>query len=240
MRWYAVVVAVCFAAIAVGQEIQVNQQNKTIAVTASEDATADADVAVLEFGVNTYAAERNLALSTNSQISEQLLSALTSTGLEKKRIETTNFSVSETDKDEHWTSDEWKQRHFLVRQGWRIEVPAAKAEELTALIAQAGANEIQRPTWKLSDPTRLQAQAGSAALTKARRIAEELAQGLGGKLGKLIYASNTAPAMRWQRFSSMELNTTASSISRTVKMTVKFFPEPVRQSATVYAVFAIE
>lgn len=234
---------VVFSAAALAQDVQVNQSNRTIAVTATEQAVGDADTAVLSFGVNSYAPQREEAIQTNSRISKAVIDALLALKVDKKHIETTSFSVSESDKEEKWTSEEWQQHRFAVHQGWKVEVPAADAEKITAAIAEAGANEITSPTWKLSDPTKLQAEAGSAALEKAKRIADEMAKKLGAKLGKLVYASNTAPPSRWQKlFGSGEMNTTSSSLAATTKRRIefRFFPEQVSETATVHAVFAIE
>jgi uncharacterized protein YggE len=47
------------------QDIQVNRQNKTIAVTADESVTADAEVAVLAIGYHNYAATYDAAFQDN-------------------------------------------------------------------------------------------------------------------------------------------------------------------------------
>ena len=59
-----------FAVIAVsgsllGQDIQVNRQNKTISVTAEESATADAEVAVLAIGYHNYGLTQDAAFQEN-------------------------------------------------------------------------------------------------------------------------------------------------------------------------------
>jgi uncharacterized protein YggE len=53
--------------------------------------------------------------------------------------------------------------------------------------------------WSVADPLALQAKAGGAALAKAKSIADQMAKGLGARLGELVYASNRAPvAKKWQ------------------------------------------
>ena len=242
---YTICLAVisCLALTAWTQDVQVNQSNRTISVTATEQAMGDADTAVLSFGVNSYAQQREEAIQANTKIAKAVIDSLLALKVDKKRIETTAFSVTESEKEEKWTSEEWQQHKFAVHQGWKVEVAAADAEKITAAIAEAGANEITSPTWKLSDPTKLQAEAGSAALEKAKRIADEMAKKLGTKLGKLVYASNTAPPSRWQKiFGAGEMNTTSSSLVATTKRRIefRFFPEQVSETATVHAVFAIE
>ena len=92
------------------------------------------------------------------------------------------------------------------------------------------------------DPAALQARASGAALAKAHTISDQMAKGLGAKLGDLIYASNQAPAGQdrlegfWKRADS------AVTVlkSGTERPKAQIFPEKVKTTATVYAVFAIE
>jgi uncharacterized protein YggE len=94
--------------------------------------------------------------------------------------------------------------------------------------------------WNVTDPVALQAKAGGAALAKARAIADQMAKGLGTKLGELVYASNRAPiAKMW---GNMTLNTETAALSPVVDKQPKLtlFPQQVKSDATVYAVFSIE
>ena len=84
----------------------------------------------------------------------------------------------------------------------------------------------------------LQAKAGGAALAKARAIADQMAKGLGTKLGELVYASNRTPM---SRFSANEVVAVmAATVERENKPQLTLFPQKVKSEATVYAVFAIE
>jgi len=103
----------------------------------------------------------------------------------------------------------------------------------------AGANEVEDVEWNVADPVALQAKAGGAALSKARAIADQMAKGLGTKLGELVYASNRAPVAKMWR--GMTVQTSAAMVGSTDKQPkLKLFPEKVKSDATVYAVFSIE
>jgi uncharacterized protein YggE len=119
-------------------------------------------------------------------------------------------------------------------------VPAAEAQTVVDLCVSAGANEVEDVDWGVAEPVTLQAKAGSAALSKARNIADQMAKGLGTKLGELVYASNRAPVAKM--WASMGLSTQASTIAtpNDLKPKLKLFPQKVKSSATVYAVFSIE
>jgi hypothetical protein len=86
----------------------------------------------------------------------------------------------------------------------------------------------------------LQAKAGSAALSKARTIAEQMAKGLGTKLGELVYASNRAPVPRaWRGMQTVEVSASIATLANAPPK-LKLFPQRVKTDATVYAVFSIE
>ena len=79
----------------------------------------------------------------------------------------------------------------------------------------------------------------------AREIASKMAQGLGVKLGGLVYASNQTPPrgiFANAGFGNVDLNTENASVTVQGKMMkpLAILPERITKSATVYAVFAIE
>jgi uncharacterized protein YggE len=136
-----------------------------------------------------------------------------------------------------------KGRQFEATQSWKVSLLASQAQSVVDLGVRNGANEVGDAEWGVVDPVALQAKASGAALAKARAVAEQMAKGLGAKLGELVYASNRAPVGRfWRDLSTTQLQTeSADVVSRnegTPKLTL--FPQKVKGDATVYAVFAIE
>jgi uncharacterized protein len=105
------------------------------------------------------------------------------------------------------------------------------------LAVKAGANELNNIEWNVADPVALQAGAGGAALAKARTIAEQMAKGLGTKLGELVYASNSAPVTRKRRDKAFP---EVMAPPPPPPPTLTLFPQKVKSDATVYAVFSIE
>lgn len=103
----------------------------------------------------------------------------------------------------------------------------------------AGANEVEDVEWHVADPVALQAKASGAALAKAWTIAEQMAKGLGTKLGELVYASNRAPVAKMWRGVTVTIEA-AMLGSTDQRPKLKLFPEKVKSEATVYAVFSIE
>lgn len=223
------------------QEIQVNRQNKTIAVTAEDSVTADAEIAVLEIGYHNYGPGQDSAFRENVRTSEQIIKALLDAGISKANIETEKLRLTRTEIDEKWTSEMKKDRQFTADQSWHVMVSVSNAQSVVDSAVKAGANEVDDVEWAVADPVALQAKAGGAALAKAKTVADQMAKGLGTKLGELVYASNHAPVAKMWR--GMTLNTMAvSSIADVAEKQPKLtlFPQKVKSDATVYAVFAIE
>lgn len=228
-----------FATTSLTQDIQVNRQNKTIAVTADESITADAEVAVLAIGYHNYAPTQDAAYRENLRAAEQILKAFKDSQVSMDSIETEKLRLGRTEEEEKWTEEMKRERSFEAQQSWHVTVPAQHAQGLVDAAVRAGANEMDDIEWNVADPVALQAKAGGAALAKARSIAEQMAKGLGTKLGELVYASNRAPVAKMWR--GMTLNTQSSTMGKaTDEPKLTLFPQKVKSDATVYAVFAIE
>ena len=227
-------------AAALSQDIQVNRQNKTIAVTADESTTADAEVAVLTIGYHNYAPAEDAAFRENVRAAEQIVRALLDAKVAEGNIETEKLRLGLAEENEKWTEETKKDRRFEAQQSWEVTVSAAQAQAVVDLAVKAGTNEVEDVEWNVADPITLQAKASGAALAKARSIADQMAKGLGTKVGELVYASNRAPvAKRWR---GALLNTETVTVSATAQNqpNLKLFPQKVKSEATVYAVFSIE
>ncbi len=221
------------------QEIQVNRQNKTIAVTADESTTAYAEVAVLAIGYHNYGPSQVPVFRENVAAAERVTKALLDAKIPRANIETEKLRLARTEIDEKWTPDMKKERQFVAEQSWHVTVSATDAQTVVDLAVKAGANEIDDVEWNVVDPVALQARASGAALAKARSIADQMAKGLGTKLGELVYASNRALVPKMWRGETV--NTEATILAPPPpppKLTL--FPQKVKSDATVFAVFSIE
>ena len=75
-RFLFMITVICSIGSALAQDIQVNRQNKTIAVTAEESTTADAEVAVLAIGYHNFGATQEAAFQDTVQAAERIIKAL--------------------------------------------------------------------------------------------------------------------------------------------------------------------
>jgi uncharacterized protein YggE len=236
---------IALAGFASAQTIQINRDNKTIAISTTDEATATADIAAITIGFEIFGPDSRTAYSDGARLSHGILEALHKAGVDNKAIESSSQSVERnTEFGDKSTVEERAKRQFVMRQSWEVNTTPQSAAEVIRLSVAAGANKSGAIEWRFSDRKALQAKAAGNALVKAREVAARMADGLHVKLGALIYASNETPNAKiyFARPSSpMVLNTESVSASTVLNVPpLEIFPETTREEATVYAVFAIE
>jgi len=242
---------IALAGFASAQTIQINRENKTIAIVTTDEASATADIAAITIGFEVFAPDAQTATAEAAKLSHSILEALHKAGVDDKSIESDEQGVERntefTDKD---TAEQRLKRQYVFTQSWEVSATPQSAPEAIRAAVAAGANKSGKIDWRLSDRKALQAKAAGNALAKAREVAARMAEGLNVKLGALIYASNETPATRFYRLHSPEWPN-ADAASPQVRPISEFPPPPppptleirsqtVREEASVYAVFSIE
>jgi uncharacterized protein len=220
----------------VSQTIQVNKDNRTIAITATDKVIVMADTATVHIGFIAYGPDSDAAYATGSRISNAIVKSLTAAGVPSDAIESENQNVSPVQEYQidKLTPAEKAQRKFQVVQSWTVRTAADDAAKILDLAVKAGANQSGQIDWSLKDENAPQAEAGKA-LQRARTVASEMAKGLTVKLGALLYANNETqaepprPIMRAMA---------AAPMDKVAPLAIN--PRRIEKSATVYAVFAIE
>jgi uncharacterized protein len=223
------------------QQIVVNKDNRTIAVTTSDDATVDADRAVVHIGFLAYGPDQQTAYANGSRISNAIVHALNGGGVDSEAIESENQSIAPVQQyaGQDWTPEEKVQRKFQVVQSWLVKTTAKNASQVLDLAVKAGANQSGQIEWTVADEDGLQAKAAALALARAKQIAQQMAGGLNSALGQLIYASNEAPSRPVQPIMRMAAPMAAMKSGDAVEP-LSIEARKVTRSATVYAVFAIQ
>ena len=225
------------------QTIQINQQNKTIAISTTDEATATADIAAVTIGFELYDNNSDSAYAAAGRLSRTILDALHKAGVEDKSIESDKQGLSRNMNFNGGDSaTEWNKKEFHFEQSWEVTTTPQKVSSVIHAAIGAGANASGEITWRISDLKALQAKAGANALLKARAMAGQMADGLHVKLGELLYASNVSPVARTFVGTSAE---TVEVVSNGPPLpppptSLEIRPQTVREEATVYAVFAIE
>jgi len=219
------------------QTITVNKDNRTVAVTVSDDAQVESDTAVVSVGFTAYGSDQQQTYADATRISNRIIDALHAAGIRADAIQSADQSLTEIDAEDKVHSA--KGLRFRFTQSWNVTVDAPSAAEVLHTAISAGANNSGNIQWKLKSEDALETAAEEKALVHAQKIAERYAAGLKCRLGSMIYASNQVPTRGL--FGAM-LNTESASVAAT-KVNLKplaIAPEKITKTATVYAVFAIE
>jgi uncharacterized protein len=225
------------------QTIQINRDNKTIAISTTDEASATADIAAVTIGYEVYDADSDSAYSDGSKLSHAILDALHKAGVDDKTIESTGQNLERnTNFDDKDKLEQRAKKQFIMSQSWEVSVSPSSAAEVIRVSIAAGANKSGAIDWRFSDRKGLQAKAAANALVKARAVASQMADGLHVKLGELVYASNETPSVKlYIPHPGLVMNTESASVaSALVLPALEIRPQTVREEATVYAVFAIE
>ena len=219
------------------QTIQVNKDNRTIAITATDKVIVMADTATVHVGFIAYGPDSDTAYATGSRISNAIVKALTASGIPNDAIESENQNVSPVQEYQidKLTPAEKAQRKFQVVQSWTVRTPADDAAKTLDLAVKAGANQSGQIDWSLKDENAPQAEAAGKALQRARTVASQMAAGMSVKLGALLYANNETQA---QPPVPMIRSMAAKASANVEPLAIN--PRRIEKSATVYAVFAIE
>lgn len=238
LLWFPLVLLI---GVAQAQTIQVDKNNRTIAINTSDTATELADIATVTVGFEIYAPDSQTAYSQGSQLSNAIMEAVKKAGVPEKEIQSKEQQLTHTEFPEYDKTppEERAKKQFTLSQSWTVRVPAKDAAAVLHVAIGAGGNESGDISWDLTDRSALQAKAAAKALVHARQIASQMAEGLGAKIGSLVYASNQAP-MTPIRMAMGAAQTVAVTAGRQKVSPLAVVPQEVEERATVYAVFAIE
>ncbi len=218
--------------------IQVDKNNRTIAITASDTASAPADIASISVGFGTWAPDADSAYRQGSKISNAIVAALKKADVPDEAIQSRGQNLSRTVflPDNPTTPEERARRQFTLSQSWSVRTSARDAAAVLHAAIEAGANESGNIDWDVADRSALQAKAAAKALARAHAIAAQMAAGLGVQLGPLLYASNQMPQPPIRPLLAIGRMSKAATASAPLAI----FPQRVEESATVYAVFSIQ
>jgi uncharacterized protein YggE len=229
------------------QSIQINRDNKTIAISTTDEATAVADIASITIGFEVSGADAQATYADGGKLSQSILQALHKAGVDDKSIESSGQGLlKNTSFDDKESPEQRAREQFTFHQSWDVSVAPQFAAEVIRRAIAAGANKSGDIDWRLADRKALQAKAAAAALVKARSVAAHMAEGLNVKLGALIYASNQSQNTRLYMAGAgggvaMDSAEIASTNGTPVPIpALEIRPQTIREEATVYAVFAIE
>ena len=222
---------------AVAQTIQVNKENRTVSVTATDRVSIMADVAVVHIGFLVYGRDKDTAYNTGTQTSGAIIKALGGAGISADAIESDNQALAPVQnfQVERLTPAEMANRKFQVQQSWLVRTTPAEVAHVLDIAVLAGANQSGQIDWALKDENAAGADAAARALQRARSVASQMAQGLNARLGELLYASNESESSTVRPVPMMAMHKAADASEP-----LAINPRRIEKTATVRAIFAIE
>lgn len=156
---------------------------RTINVTGDGSASAPPDVAQIQLGVETINPDATQAIDENTTRMTAVMAVLRQMQIEDKDIQTTNYNMwleQVLDKNGQPTGET---RYHVVNQVQVSLRDLTKTGDLLQQALQAGANNAGGISFRVADQTGLEREARDRALADAQAKAEQLAAGLGAKLG---------------------------------------------------------
>ena len=221
------------------QTIQINKENRTIAITATDHVTAMADTATLHIGYIVYGPDSDWAYASGSRFSNAIVEAVAGAGVSPTAIESDDQKIAPVPdyQNEKLSAADRAQRKFQLTQSWTVHTSPDDAAKVLDAAVKAGANQSGQIEWGLKDENATQAEAAAKALQRARAVASQMATGLNVKLGPLVYASNETQATPPQPL-MRAMSAGALAMDKVAPLAIN--PRRIEKSATVYAIFAIE
>jgi uncharacterized protein YggE len=155
---------------------------KTISLTGAGSASAQANQAKVNLGVQVTSEYANDAISENAESMFAVIAAIKALGVGDDDIVTTSYSVYP---QYDWTENGREFKGYTVTNLVQVTVkdlePPARVGDIIDAAAEAGANQINGINFELSDSIReeLKTKAYIAALTDAQDKADVIAETLG-------------------------------------------------------------
>jgi uncharacterized protein YggE len=158
----------------------------TISVTGVGEVIVTPDTANIQIGVQTFNQELSVAQADSNEQTQNIIDTLTSAGVKKADIQTSNFSVSvRQDYD-----DKGVPTDVLGYDVYNtLSVTVRNLDDLGTILDQvvgAGANQIYGITFYRSDLTDATSTAREAAVKDARERADQLAAAAGVEIGAIV------------------------------------------------------
>jgi uncharacterized protein YggE len=240
--------AMCFLLLFAGlalstraQDIQVNRENKTVAISVTKSIEVQPELGSVQIGYRNQGLLQSSVYEENGRQAQKIIESLLIAGVKKEDIQTEEVQLVRVDESPQESQHE-KPPRFEAVQTWKIWAPVGEVQKVVDQAVAAGANDVSEVVWSVADPDALDVKARGEAISKARQIADEMAKSLGGKAGSLLYISNGEPSGSYFRAGGGFRNGRVQTVevSGTRLPLLNLFPQKVRREVTIYVVFALE
>ncbi len=159
-------------------------QTYTIAISGEGKVTAAPDIAEISLGLITDNRNVGTAQKENTDKVNQIIAKLGTLGVEKKDIQTSNYSIYP---QYDYSNGQQVLRSYQVSQSVNVKIrDLEKVGTIVETAGSLGANQVSGLSFTIDDPEALRQEAREKALVSAKEKAESLAKAAGVKLGKLV------------------------------------------------------
>jgi len=216
--------------------LQISKDNRTLTVSASDHAEADADIADLNVGFVAYGQTLQAAYKSASDTSNAIVKAMIAAGATRAEMQSQSQRVSRLSDEETKTR---KGMQYSVVQSWTVSVDPKTAALVLDAAVQAGANQSGDIDWRLKDSVALEAEAVRRATERAHAIGEVMAKSMGAALGKPLYATNSVNDVRFAG-APMNAYSMRAKLNDGAPAPLDVEARRVEKTATVEIIYAIE
>jgi uncharacterized protein YggE len=160
------------------------EANREITVQGTGEVTAVPDIGKITLGVKTGTlSSAEMAMSQLTEKFNAVLAAVEDYGVNEEDIKATNLSVNPV-----YDYNDGRQTLRGYEATESIEVKVLETDKMGGILAVAtgeGVNQAGNVSFEIDDPAKLQLEAKKKAIDDAREDAEELADALGVRLGRV-------------------------------------------------------
>lgn len=158
----------------------VGRDETFLTVSATGEAETVPDLAYIEIGVESFAADAKAAGAANATKAAAIAKSLAEFGVVEKDLQTRNLSIARVDYGP-------KKGQFQASNLLRVRLTnVPKAGEAVAAATAAGANVLSGPSLQIADPEKANRGAYIAAYQAARTRAEAYAEAAGMKIARVL------------------------------------------------------
>ena len=164
--------------------IGVPLERNTITVSGEGKVTAIPDIATLDLGTSIEKGTVAEAQKENTRIMNDLIAKLGGFGVDKKDIQTTNYTIYPV---YDYLDGRSKLRGYTVTQNVHVKVrDLDKLGDIISAAGTAGANQVGGINFTIDEPEALKEQARIEALRNAKDKADALAKVVGVRLRRVV------------------------------------------------------
>ena len=176
-------------------QLRLEQGEALLRIDAAGSHVSAPDVMRMTVGTVTLGRTAQEATSANNAVAAKLLAAIKALGVARRDVQTSSLSV-EPQMDEERAEREGRAPRiigYVAKNELELRIrDLARAPQMIDALFEAGANNVDGPTFSLSDPRPAEREARRKAVAAAREQAETYADALGMRIVRVVQLSEAS------------------------------------------------